>query len=37
MRRTPVLQWAALAAVCLRGLGEFTMLQRWRLRAWLAR
>ncbi len=28
---------AALAWALLRGIGEFAALQRWRLRAWLAR
>jgi hypothetical protein len=34
---TAVLQAIALALALLRGLGEFTALQRWRLRTWMMR
>jgi hypothetical protein len=32
-----LLRTAAVAFALVRGLGEFAMLQRWRLRAWVAR
>lgn len=32
-----VLQLASIALALLRGVGEFTSLQRWRLREWIAR
>ncbi len=32
-----LLQWSALCIALLRGMGEFTALQRWRLHDWLRR
>jgi hypothetical protein len=32
-----LLRVAAVAFALVRGLGEFAMLQRWRLRAWIVR
>lgn len=32
-----LIRCAALAQVALAGMGEFAMLQRWRLQAWLGR